>query len=433
MTPKQMREKRLTLANQARAMLEKANGENRSLTAEEKTQYDKVWAEMQDLKADIERAENLEAVERELGESRGRQAGGERSDGANAGGAGGSPRVIALRNSVTGEARTVVMAGPSATQQYADGFRRFLAGGIPALDGSLRDALQMDSDTGGGYLLAPQQFQAELIMGLDDEVFMRRISRILPPITNAESLGAPSLDNDLSDTEWTTELSVGTEDTTMSFGKRELRPHPNRKRIKVSKTLLRRSPMPVEAIIRERMVYKFGTGMEYNYLLGDGTQKPLGIFVASANGIPTTRDVSSGNTATEIRGDGLVNAKYSLKAQYRRNAQWVFHRDAVKQISLLKDGEGRYMWIPSVRDGEPDRILNLPYNESEYAPNTFTTGKYVGILGDFRYYWIVDALSLSIQVLDQLYAETNQNGYIGQIESDGMPVLDEAFARVKLG
>ena len=69
---------------------------------------------------------------------------------------------------------------------------------------------------------------------------------------------------------------------------------------------------------------------------------------------------------------------------------------------------------------------------SEWAPNTFTTGEYVGLLGDFSHYWIADALSMQIQRLNELYAETNQVGFIGRLETDGAPVLEEAFVRVKL-
>ena len=78
------------------------------------------------------------------------------------------------------------------------------------------------------------------------------------------------------------------------------------------------------------------------------------------------------------------------------------------------------------------RNLEVPYAMSEYAPNTFTTGLYVGLIGDFSFYYIVDSNNMQMQVLDQLYAETNQTGYIARQESDGMPVLSEAFARVKL-
>jgi len=166
---------------------------------------------------------------------------------------------------------------------------------------------------------------------------------------------------------------------------------------------------------------------------GTGALQPLGIFTASDNGISTSRDVSTGNTATSIMFDNLKECQYTLKGQYRSKARWIFHRDAVKQISKLKDGEGRYIWQQSVVVGQPDRILNFPVHESEYAPSTFETTCYVGMLGDFSRYWIVDALTMTIQVILELYAATNQNGYFSRSETDGMPVLEEAFVRVKLG
>jgi len=74
----------------------------------------------------------------------------------------------------------------------------------------------------------------------------------------------------------------------------------------------------------------------------------------------------------------------------------------------------------------------MPISMSEYAPSTLTTGLYVGILGDFSNYWIADALDMQVQRLVELYAEANQVGFIGRLETDGMPVLEEAFSRVKL-
>ena len=38
---------------------------------------------------------------------------------------------------------------------------------------------------------------------------------------------------------------------------------------------------------------------------------------------------------------------------------------------------------------------------------------------------------MELQRLAELYAETNQIGFIGRQEVDGMPVLEEAFARLK--
>ena len=148
--------------------------------------------------------------------------------------------------------------------------------------------------------------------------------------------------------------------------------------------------------------------------------------------ITTGRDVSTGNTTTAFTFDGLKEAKYTLKSQYWARAQWIFHRDGVKLAAKIKDGEGRYYWQDSIVVGEPSRLMGFPVNVSEYAPNTFESGLYVGILGDFSNYWIADSLAVSIQRLNELYATTNQTGFIGRRESDGMPVLEEAFVRVTL-
>jgi HK97 family phage major capsid protein len=158
----------------------------------------------------------------------------------------------------------------------------------------------------------------------------------------------------------------------------------------------------------------------------------LGLFTASDLGIPTSRDIATDNTTTAITADGLINALYGLKEGYQRNARWLFHRDVVKAIRKLKDGDGQYLWAPGIALNQPDTILAKPFLMSEYAPNTFTTGKYVGIVGDFSYYWIADDLNIEIQRLVELYAATNQIGFVCRYAGDGMPVLGEAFARVTL-
>ena len=318
-----------------------------------------------------------------------------------------------------------------ATKEYRKAFEAYLRGGHAALTAEDHRALQADSDTVGGYLVAPEQFVAQLLKKVDDAVFVRRLGTVWQ-VPQAASLGVPTLDTDPADADWTAEIATGSEDSAMAFGKRELWPHPLAKRIKISKKLLVTSVLPIESIVMARLAYKFGITEEKGFLTGHGSGQPLGLFTASADGISTARDVSTGNTTTDILMDGLIEAKYSVKGQYWAAAQWLFHRDAVKRISKLKDGEGQYIWRVSVRDGEPDSLLGRPVNMSEFVPNTFTSGLYVGMYADFSQYWIADALDMQIQRLVELYAETNQDGFIGRLETDGMPVLEEAFARVKL-
>lgn len=104
----------------------------------------------------------------------------------------------------------------------------------------------------------------------------------------------------------------------------------------------------------------------------------------------------------------------------------------VKDIAKLKDGDGQYIWKPGIADGDPDRLLNIPYDESEFAPSAKTSGAYVGILADWSYYWIAELKGLEVQRLNELFATTSQIGFIGRGYWDGAPVLAEAFARVTL-
>jgi HK97 family phage major capsid protein len=423
-------EKRAKLVADARAILDAAEAEERGLTAEESQTYDELMDEAADVKVEIERRERIMAAEADL-------------DGAVDDPSRPDPDADAEPERI--EFRSQTLQGLSegfpewqeqeeyrataerSAPEFRQAFRSYLRGGA---DTPETRALQVGSDTGGGYLVTPIQFVDRLIQAVDNAVFMRGMATIFP-LANADSLGAPSLDNDPANPTWTSEILIGSEDSTMSFGRRELKPHPLAQYIKVSRKLLRLAPDAEDLVIR-RLAYKFAVVAENAYLNGDGAGQPLGVFTAGASGISTSRDVSTGNTTTEIRFDGLIECKYTLKAQYWPRAAWIFHRDGVKQAAKLKDGNGQYLWRESVRVGEPDRILSFPVYMSEYAPNTFTTGLYVGILGDFSQYWITDALDFEVQRLVELMAATNQIGFIGRLESDGMPVLEEAFARVKL-
>ncbi|MFJ8863620.1 phage major capsid protein [Streptomyces sp. NPDC102451] len=397
---RELRTKRTKLGADARAIMQTAEDEGRSMTPEEETRFDKLMDERDGVDTTIGRAERLEDKERQdpVEDDQPGARGGEAAMGA---------------------------------------LRAYLLGGRSVLTETQARALNAGHDPEGGFLVAPQQFVKDLLKGVDDMVALRGLATV-HQLTQAESLGVPTLDNDLSDAEWTSELSTGSQDDGLRFGKRELRPHPLAKRVKISRKLLRAAVMNPETLVRERMEYKFGVTAEKSYMVGDGNQKPLGLFTAHADGIPTTRDLdisTSGsgfvNTAGGNSADDLITAKYTLKSAYHAKARWLFHRMMIASVRKLKDGDGNYIWKAGLASDQGDRILDLPFITSEFAPATFGDGDYVGMLGDFSYYWIAEALSFEVQRLNELYAETNQVGFIGRQEADGMPVLSEAFVRLQ--
>lgn len=391
----ELRNKRATLVAEARGVLDAAEAEKRELGAEERAKYDTIIADVAKLKDQITREENQ----------------------------------LALENEMRGfEAKPGAPAPEAPEQRTAKAFRNWLVTGNAAEYRSL----QSDIDAAGGYLSAPEQYMAQILKTLDDLVFVRQHARLIP-LTHSDNIGVPTL-TDPSDPTWTTEIAQVDRDNKMAFGKRNLRPEQLSKEILVSMKLLETAAIPADTLVQERLAHRFAITLEYAFLNGTGTGQPLGVFTASDNGVPTSRDFSIGNTATAITGDGLLGAKYGLKQQYRsRNSvRWCFHRDVVREIAKLKDNDGRYLWMPGLVAGQPDTLLNIPIDESEYAPAAMTPGSYVGILADWSFYWIAELHGLEIQRLVELYAATSQIGFIGRGYWDGQPVMPEAFARVTL-
>ena len=395
MNIREMMEARATMVAEARKLLDTAEAEKRELSAEERAQYDKTFDEARKLGDKIQREQELREEERRLAEAGRMEPEGKKEN---------------------------------PEERKLKAFRNFLVNGNAA---EYR-ALANDSDASGGYLHAAEQFVARLIKGLDNQVFVRKYATILP-VTGSDTLGVPTLTADPADPTWTTEIAAPSEDSTMAFGRRSLQPEQLSKLIKISMKLLRTSALPIENLVADRLAYKFAIAQENGFLNGSGEGQPLGIFTADANGINTDRDVSTGNTDTAVTADGLTEAKYALKAQYRGSARWIFHRDGVKKISKLKDGEGQYLWRPGITVGEPDILMGLPVDESEYVPTTWTTGLYVGALCNWSNYWIAELQGVELQRLVELYAGTSQIGFIGRMYADGAPVLAESFVRVKLG
>src|SRR5690606_40443689 len=53
------------------------------------------------------------------------------------------------------------------------------------------------------------------------------------------------------------------------------------------------------------------------------------------------------------------------------------------------DLEGRYIWQPSLAQGQPDTLLGRPIVTSNFMPE-IGPGASSLVFGDFSYYWIVD-------------------------------------------
>lgn len=409
----ELRRERATLHNESKALIDKADR-----NAEDNEKLDRMMDAIEEKTSEIKRLERSIGIEEDLGLDKPKT------------------KVIDPQNreeEIDAEDYAARMKlAPEVRQAYNKVVRTFMREGRGAIGAEEKRALlQAGSDIGGGYLILAMEQAAGLLQKMDDDTFIRQYATKFQ-LPKAESLGKVSLDNDPDDFEWTTELKTGSEDTSMAFGLRELTPHPFAKRVKISEKLLRSSVMNVEQIALDRLRYKASVTEEKAFLTAAGDKKPLGLMIASNDGIPTSRDVNCSATTTTISGDGFIDVQMGLKTPYQRNAVWGLSREMIKRARKLKSNDNQYLWQPGLQAGQPDLILGKPYFMSEFMPSTFTAGLYVGFYGDLSYYWIVDALDLRIQRLNELYAEENKVGLILRKETDAMPVMSEAFVRMKM-
>ena len=422
----ELQDKRKKLVARMRELSDLAAKENRAFTAEEDANYKKVFEDQRSLKEEIDREVELEKAEQELERRTTEPArpnpGGEVVD---------VDEYRTLRPYLA--SRDPKKPGVRATAEYRSAERAWIADGPNRMADAERRALAVSTPTAGGNLVASEQFVARLLTAIDDDLFIRKLGT-KNPVTESGTLGVPTISADPEDADWTAEITAVDPDTAMATGKRSMTPTLLSKLALVSRRLLRVSALPIEQVVIDRLKYKFEVTMEKAGMVGTGSSQPLGLFVASASGIPTTRDVVCAS-ATAFTADELRNLKYKCKAQYRRRPStgWVMHRDGVLRASLLKgSANDHYIWADSMKVGEPDTLLGAPVYESEYSPNTFTAGLYVMVYGDLSFYWWADSLQMEVQRLEEKYADTHQIGFIGRLESDGAPVMAEAFSRLRM-
>lgn len=304
-----------------------------------------------------------------------------------------------------------------------------------------RDAT-LANPTNMGYLQLPQQMVTTLIKSIDNLTYIRgKATKFSVP--QAMSLGAPTLDTDVDDADWTgenTQVTFGD----VALGKRELYPHYLSKGVKISEPLIRKAVTDPAALVLQRLAYKFAVTEEKAFLTGDGNRKPLGMLKipTDGSGISANQDITTTNSGLLNEPDDIMKVPTYLKQGYLPNCSWLLSRDALIDVRLMKDNVGHYVWQPFDFPGKqltgynPGMIAGFPYSVSEYmtmkTAGSWVAGDYAMLFGDYSYFWIADSLNMTVQMLTELFAQTNFMGWIARKETDGMPVLSEAFIRVKI-
>ena len=387
----ELREKRAKAWDAAKAFLDSKRGEDGLLSAEDVATYEKMETDVINLGKEIERLERQQALDAELNRP--------------------------VNTPITGKPGQPNPENKTgrASDEYKRAFwnaMRSKAAGYEVLN-----ALQVGTDSEGGYLV-PDEFERTLVEALQEENIFRTMAKIIQTASGDRKIPVVASKGSAS---WVDEEGAIPESDD-AFGQVSIGAYKLATMIKVSEELLNDSVFNLESYIAREFARRIGAKEEESFFTGDGTGKPTGIFNATGGAELGVTAAS----ATAITVDEIMDLFYSLKSPYRKNAVFVMNDSTVKAIRKLKDGNGQYLWQPSITAGQPDTILNRPVKTSAYVPAIAAGAKTIAF-GDFGYYWIADRQGRSFQRLNELYAATGQVGFKATQRVDGKLILSEAI------
>lgn len=386
MTILELREKRNTAWNAAKAFLDSHRTENGTLTAEDDATYSKMEQHIADLGKEISRLERQEAMEVELSKP----------------------------------VNTPLTSKPAAGKQKeeksgraSDAYKEAMLTAMRSNFRQVSNVLQEGVDADGGYLV-PEEYDHRLIDVLDEENIMRKLAHKISTsgehkINIAATKPAAA---------WIEEGGA-LQFSDATFSQILLDAHKLHVAIKVTEELLYDNAFRLENYIIEQFGKALANAEEDAFLNGTGVGQPLGLFAETGGGTVAA-------TVTTLTADDIMKLVYALKRPYRKNAKFILNDQTIATIRTFKDNNGAYMWQPALTHGEPDRLLGYEVHTSPFAPVDAIA------FGDYSYYNIGDRGTRSFKQLNELFAGNGMIGFVAKERVDGKLILPEAVQILKV-
>lgn len=387
MTIKELIEKRAKVWETAKSFVDTHEDKNGLLSAEDTATYNKMEKEIEDLTSAIDRQRRAEQREVDLSK----------------------PLNSPLTSRPYKETQTEKKSG-RATDEYKNAMLSAMRSNFR----NISNVLQEGVDSDGGYLV-PEEYDSRLIDVLEEENIMRSLATTITT-SGQHKINIAATKPAAAWIEEGGALSFG--DAT--FDQIYLDAYKLHVAIKVTEELLYDNAFNLENYIITQFGKALGNAEEDAFLNGDGKGKPIGIFDSKGGGNVL------GTLTAAIKSDDMLDLVYGLKRPYRKSSSFIMNDSTLALLRKLKDNNGAYIWQPSYKEGEPDRVLGYAVNTSPYAPTNAIA------FGDYSYYNIGDRGSRSFAELRELFAGNGMVGFVAKERVDGKLILPEAVQILKL-
>lgn len=388
MTINELREARNKAWQGAKAFVESKRDKDGLLSAEDAAAYADMEKKIKDYSAEIERMEQMEAMENELSKP---------------------VNTPIVAKPMTADGKEKPKTG-RASDEYREGMLKALRSNFKQVSNILQEGVDAD----GGYLV-PEEYDHRLIDVLTEENIMRSLGHTITT-SGEHKINIAATKPAAAWIEEGGALTFG--DAT--FSQILLDAHKLHVAIKVTEELLYDNAFGLENYIITQFGKALANAEEDAFLNGDGSGKPTGLFAATGGG------TVAGTLSATIKSDDMLDLVYALKRPYRKNASFIMNDKTLAQLRKLKDNNGAYIWQPSYQAGEPDKVLGYAVHTSAYAPENAIA------FGDYSYYNIGDRGTRSFKQLNELFAGNGMIGYVAKERVDGKLILPEAVQILKL-
>ena len=190
----------------------------------------------------------------------------------------------------------------------------------------------------------------------------------------------------------------------------------------VSKSLLNRSDFDLLSFIVNKVAENLVEFLE-NGLLNGATGKYQGVF--------NTANLVTAASDTAVSADELIDLQMTVPQVYQQNACWIMHKNTLKGLRKLKDGEGNYLLNRDITNGFGWTLLGKPVYVSDNAPQIASETVSI-VYGDMSGLYVKLAQNVEIQVLLEKYATQHAIGVCGYVEFDSKIVESQKIAGLKM-
>lgn len=169
---------------------------------------------------------------------------------------------------------------------------------------------------------------------------------------------------------------------------------------------------------------------------GDGTTEPLGLRTTgpAANG-GVIADVTSLWTLAAPTAAQVIAAYFELDAQWRQNASWFMTSSAMSRVVQIGSAAAGIHFIEMLDGGPGMSLMGKPvflFDGTGWDDAaTISANEEIGCFGDFRQYFFVDRMGMSVARDDSLYFATDQVAFKSRIRYDSLYSIANAFLILK--